>query len=137
MEKTLLEREKAFDPYDIRLTHFYSIENIHRKTIGLCETVENKNFSVELLETQKDKPYRFVGQTMLATLCKKSTDSNKPLIIENAVALALDFYRKTCGFTQEVHNNNEISFVVNKPQMQDFVKQTAQRTNGEIVFLNA
>lgn len=136
-KKFRLDGNKNYTPYDIRYAHFYSVENSHRKTIGLCETMENQDFSVELLETQKDKPYRFVGQTILATLGQKSIESNNPLIIKNASSQALDFYRKTCGFTNETKKGRNISFIVDKPQMQEFIEQTEQRTNGEIVFLKA
>ena len=116
--------------------HFYSIENNRRKTIGLCETKENDDIGVEFLETLQDKKYRFTGQTLLASIAKKANHSGNNLVILNAAQKALDFYRKICGFTKEVQDDESISFVVNKPQIQEFIRQTEQRTNGEIVFLN-
>ena len=117
--------------------HFYSIENNRRKTIGLCETKENDDIGVEFLETLQDKKYRFIGQTLLASLAKKASLAANRLIILNAAQKALDFYRKSCGFTKEIQDDEAISFVVNKPQILEFIRQTEQRTNGEIVFLNA
>ena len=116
--------------------HFYSIENNRRKTIGLCETVERDSIAVELLETQKDKLYRFVGQTMLAALANKAFSGFNSLIIPNALPKALDFYKKTCGFKRKFNNDDEVVFFVDKPQLQDFIKQTEQRTNGAIISLS-
>ena len=117
--------------------HFYSIENNRRKTIGLCETQEKEDISVEFLETLQDKKYRFTGQTLLASVAEKANNIANRLIILNAAQKALDFYRKTCGFTTEIHENDEISFVIEEPQLQAFIKQTEERTNGEIISLNA
>ena len=117
-------------------THFYSLENKRRRTIGLCETTENENITVELLETKQSNTYRFVGQTILSTLAKKAFSKSSPLVIQNAIPKALDFYRKTCGFNQEIKDGDDISFIVDKAQLQFFINQTNQRTNGELINLS-
>lgn len=119
-------------------THFYSLENNRRKTIGLCETQENDSVVVDLFETKTKRKYRFVGQTMLATLANKVINSPASpfLVIQNALPKSLDFYKKACGFTQEIKEGDDIYFVIDKPQLQQFVKQTEQRTGGEIISLN-
>lgn len=116
--------------------HIYSIENNRRKTIGICETKESDDINVELFETLQNKKYKFVGQTFLASLAKKANDCEKCLIIDNAAKKALDFYRKTCGFTKEIKEDEGISFIVDTSQLPQFIQQTEQRTNGEIVCLN-
>ena len=129
--------EKNDTRYDyMRDYHIYSIENNRRKTIGLCETQEKDDVSVEFLETLQDKKYRFTGQTLLASVAEKASHVANRLIILNAAQKALDFYRKTCGFTKEIRDDDGISFVVDKPQLQDFIRQTEQRTSGEILSLN-
>ena len=117
--------------------HVYTLENNRRKTIGLCETKETDNIIVEFCETLQDKKYKYAGQTLLASIAQKACNSSLTLIIENAATKALDFYRKVCGFTEEVYEDEEISFIVDKRQMQDFIEQTEKRTNGKIVCLNA
>lgn len=115
----------------------YSIENNRRKTIGLCETRESDNINVELFETLQNKKYRFVGQVFLASLAKKASNSAKCLVIENAAKKALGFYRNSCGFKKEFNEDEGINFLVDAPQLEDFIKQTEQRTNGKIVYLTA
>ncbi len=116
--------------------HIYSIENNRRKTIGICETKETDYVNVELFETLQNKKYKFVGQSFLASLAQKASNSAKCLIIENAAIKALGFYRDACGFTKEFEEDDEISFVVDASQLQQFIQQTEQRTEGKIVCLN-
>lgn len=116
--------------------HIYSIENNRRKTIGICETKETDYVNVELFETLQNKKYKFVGQTFLASLAQKASNCAKSLIIDNAAIKALGFYRNTCGFTKELKEDDGISFVVDTSQLQQFIQQTEQRTDGKIVCLN-
>ena len=129
--------ENNDDRYDyMKDYHYYSIENNRRKTIGICETKEKDGFFVELFETLQDKKYKFAGQSFLASLAQKASKNDVDITINYAAAKALDFYRKICGFTQEIHEDEGISFVVNKPQITDFIRQTEQRTLGQIVSLS-
>ena len=116
--------------------HYYSIENNRKKTIGICETKEENGIAVELFETLQDKKYKFVGQTFLASLAQKAKNIDSSLTISYAAPKALGFYRNTCGFTKEVRDDDGVSFVVDKPQLQEFIRQTEQRTSGQIVNLN-
>lgn len=133
----ILEKDLKKHSYRVNSTHFYTLENSRRKTIGLCETQENDALIVDLFETRTKGKYRFVGQTMLAALARKVLDvpSSSFLVIQNALPKSLDFYKKVCGFGQEIKDGDEIYFVVDKSQLQSFVNQTEQRTNGEIISL--
>ena len=133
----ILEKDLKKHSYRVNSTHFYTLENSRRKTIGLCETQENDALVVDLFETRAKRKYRFVGQTMLAVLARKVLDSstNSFLVIQNALPRSLDFYKKVCGFGQEIKDGDEIYFVVDKSQLQQFVDQTEQRTTGKLISL--
>lgn len=132
----IIEKGLNENSYSINNAHFYSLENSRRKTIGLCETQEDAALVVDLFETRMKNKYRFVGQTMLAVFARKVLNGSDFLVIQNALPKSLDFYKKACGFGQEIKEGDEIYFVVDKSQLQSFINQTEQRTGGAIISLS-
>ena len=116
---------------------FYAIENNHGKTIGLCETKENSDIIIEFLEAHESKKYRFVGQNILAALAKKALiNRGKKLIIQDAQAGAMKFYRSDCGFIHEAKHDDSVDFIVNRHQLYKLIQQTENRTQGQIINLS-
>lgn len=119
---------------------FYAIEDERGKTIGLCCAEENEtNTKVKFIETKTNGKYKYVGQTMLATVAKRmlTNRQKKELIISNAQESAYGFYEK-CGFHQD---NSEAKYdIVNyrmpKIEMPSFIRETEQKSQGRIINLD-
>ena len=84
------------------------------------------------LDTKKDKQYKYVGQTLLATVArevfKKAGDS---FSVYGAVDSAIKFYEKVCGFQLGDLGMPYLPW----DEIPKFIKQTEKRTQSQIIDL--
>ena len=113
---------------------FYILQSQNGETLGMAQTEEQiKNaYNLSLFDTKKDKNYKYVGQTLLASISKDimSKDGIRLSVLEPHPT-AIKFYDKICGF----QNFGDIFMSADKEQMNKFIKQTEQRTNSPLIDL--
>lgn len=115
---------------------FYVLRNQNNEDIGRIHIEEKTNnaFAIEWLDTKDNNGYRFIGQTLLATVAKEVLNKGgKAFIIQGAVDDAIPFYKHVCRFT----DCGEYGFHMDEQQMKDFIARTEKRTNGPIIDLKA
>ena len=110
---------------------FFNIQKDTGEILGLafCEE-QGKSIDVHFLETKQDDKNKFVGQALLASLCIFTLNNGQTqLRVKSALKTAEDFYKKTCGFKQELKS----SYLISDRHMPKFIKQTEKRTHYPIV----
>lgn len=113
---------------------FYILQNPDYETLGRIDLKkwDNGLFSVEWLDTKENSGYRYVGQTILATIAKEVIDNDgSSLAILGAMEDAIPFYTDVCKFT----DCGKSGFYMNEKQMQEFINRTEKRTQGSIINL--
>lgn len=113
---------------------FYILQDKNGKTIGMAQTEEiyEDAYDLAYLDTKKGKHYKFVGQTLLATVAREvQKKSGDILSVFGAVDSAMDFYKKVCGFKIGEFDMPYI-FAEDIP---NFIKQTEERTKARIIDL--
>ena len=114
----------------------YAMESQDGKLIGLCDTEEKEEkITVRHLEASKNHEYKYIGQTILASLAKKTFNQNKnSLIIKNAQPNAWGFYTKACGFNFDFESKDQysIDMIMRRNEIPHFVRQTEEKTNSPI-----
>lgn len=122
-------------PYNNR--HFYTLENEKKETIGMCETREKNEIEVLYLEAQKAKKYRYVGQSILATLAKKVFNVHaRGMLINDAVDTAMDFYQDACGFDEIYEIGGITDIWVDRKTLYKLIKQVENNTERKIIDLS-
>ena len=115
-------------------TSFYILQNKSGETLGMAQTEEQikKAHNLSLFDTQKEKGYKYVGQTLLASVSKDilSKDGIR-LSVFDPHPTALAFYDRVCGF----QNFGDIFMSADRKQMNKFINQTEQRTKAPLVDL--
>ena len=114
---------------------FYVLENINGKTLGMAQTEEfyEDSYDLAYLDTQKGKNYKYVGQTLLATVAREvQKKSGDILSVFGAVDSAKDFYHKICGF--KIGDEFDEPYI-SAEDIPTFVKQTEERTKAPIIDL--
>ena len=120
-----IKRDKSND------SRFYTLENPNGEILGVTYVDDfEKKVEVRFIETRADHRYKYVGQTLLASLGKGILDGRQSkLIIRSAVSSAKDFYEKVCGF-------KEIGFsdlAMNRFDIHKFIRRTEEKTQSPIV----
>lgn len=113
---------------------FYVLENKDGETLGMAETKEllNGNHNLSLFDTKKEKEYKYVGQTLLASISKTLLERGcRRFSIFDPMPFAFSFYEKTCGFP----NYRNLYFSADINELNQFIKQTEQRTQAPIINL--
>ena len=111
---------------------FYSLELPNNYIVGFCETTDNnEKINIHYLETQRDRRYKYAGQSILASLAKKMINSfNDPIMtIDHPANSARNFYINKCGFQPY----GEKALHMYKYNMSDFVKTFEERTQSPII----
>lgn len=114
---------------------FYILENDKKEIVGLCQ-VENRNNNifVNLLESAPDKKYKYVGQTMLASMGNQVLNNGgQQLTIKHPTLDAYEFYIKKCKFKR--HFNSDLK--MNQSEIEGLIKRTEKRTHGEIIKIES
>lgn len=125
------KEHKAIDP-----SHFYILQNQDYKTLGRIQIDENddKKYTVEWFDTKENSGYRYVGQTILATVAKEVIDNDgSSLAVLGAIEDAVPFYTDICQF-QDFGKNR---LYMGKEELKSFIKRTEKRTQGSIINLRA
>jgi hypothetical protein len=96
------------------------------------EEIYEDAYDLAYLDTKKGKKYKYVGQTLLATITREvHKKSGDILSVFGAVESAMDFYEKICGFKIGEFDRPYIFY----EEIPDFIKQTEERTNSPIIDL--
>ena len=113
---------------------FYILQNKNGETLGMSQVEELYEGAYDLayLDTKKDKEYKYVGQTLLATVAREVFKKTGEIFsIYGAVDSARAFYEKTCGFKIGEFNMPYIEI----DEIPSFIKQTEKRTKSPIIDL--
>ena len=113
---------------------FYILQNKSGETLGIAQTEEGfkKGHQLEYLETKYDTNYKYVGQTLLASITKDIMNKDGiRLSIFEPVPTAVTFYDKICGF----QNIGNLLLTANRKEMQDFISRTEERTKATLIDL--
>ena len=110
---------------------FYILESDTKEIVGLCQAENrNNNIFVNLLESAPDKKYKFVGQTMLASMGNHVINNGgQQLTINHPTLDAYDFYTKKCKFKRGFNSNLKM----NQNEIECLIKRTERRTHGKII----
>lgn len=110
---------------------FYILESNNKEIVGLCQAENrNNNISVNLLESAPDKKYKYVGQTMLASMGNQVINNGgQQLIINHPTIDAYKFYTKKCKFK----NGFNATLKMNQNEIEHLIKRTERRTHGKII----
>lgn len=121
-----LQKNSGENPYK-----FYILENKAGEILGISQT-ENKdnNITVKFLDSGRNKEYKYVGQTMLASMGQQVVNNGgTSLNIMNPTIDAYPFYTKNCKF--EETENSELT--MNPNQIKKFIRRTQFRTHSRIL----
>lgn len=111
---------------------FYILQSQNGETLGMAQTEEliKNAHNLSLFDTKKDKDYKFVGQTLLASIAKNIMGKDGiRLSVFDPHPTDVEFYHKVCGF----QNFGDIFLSADKTQMNAFIERTEQRTNAQLV----
>lgn len=118
-----------------RKSSYYVLENKDGETLGMSEVSKsfNNTYDLTYLDTKKQKPYKYVGQTLLATVAREALKKGTELFtIYGAALSALDFYVEKCGFKDA----GLFIPIMQKEEIPAFVKRTEDRTKARIIDYN-
>ena len=113
---------------------FYILQNKYGETLGMAQTQKMKKnaFNLALIDTKKDKDYKFVGQTLLASISKDIINkSGIRLSIFEPIQSAVPFYDSVCGF----QNFGDMFLSADIRQMNTFIKKTEHQTSAPLINL--
>lgn len=111
---------------------YYCLKDDNGDIAGLCYTHDVDGVKkVKYIASVLDGRHKYAGQAMLASLAKKSLNSNtNKIVIEAALSSAWDFYEKTCGFKPVEGVSN---LEMDRLGMHEFVGKVEDRTRGKVV----
>lgn len=112
--------------------NYYCLKDDNGEIAGLCYTFdENGVKKVKYIASVLDGKHKYAGQAMLASLAKKSLNSDtKKLVIETALSSAWDFYERTCGF-KPIEDTSNLG--MSRYEMHKFVERVEDRTRGKVI----
>lgn len=125
-----IQYKNIYSGYNI--SSFYILENQDGETLGMSEMREFYDGSYDLtyLDTKKEKQYKYVGQTLLATTAREAyKKGTKVFTICSAVLSALDFYTQVCGFK----DCGLFIPTMQRGEIPQFVRRTENRTKAPIL----
>ena len=114
--------------------NFYILQNQQGETLGMSQVEEIYDGAHDLsyLDTKKDKQYKYVGQTLLATVAREVYKKASDIFsVYGAVDSAKDFYEKICGFKIGEFDMPYLSY----EEIPAFIEQTESRTHAPIIDL--
>ena len=115
----------------------FTLEKQNGETLGLC-CAEDKEKALEVnyIESKQDNKHKYVGQVLLASMGQEvlDNDSQRKIVIKNAVSSAYGFYEDICGF---IEDRGSCDLFMPREKIHRFLKQTKQRTHSPIINLKA
>ncbi len=113
---------------------FYVLQDKDDKIIGLSQIEETEDgvYDLTYLESSSLGRKKYVGQALLAAVAEDVLQKRgTKLTVNDAVDSAFNFYTDTCGF-EDVYG---YYLKMNREQMNQFIEQTEDRTQGILVDL--
>ncbi len=113
---------------------FYVIQDKDNQIIGLSEISEtdDKVYDLTFLESNASAKKKYIGQALLAAVAEDVLRKNgTEFTIYDAVDSAYDFYKDVCGFEDILG----FYLKMDRKQMNQFIEQTEDRTQGLLVDL--
>ena len=117
-------------------SHFYIMNSEDGKNIGICQTKDvNGDVEIEYIESVQNGEYKYAGQSMIASVCKKMLESkaNKVIILAPVID-CLDFYIKKCGFKPSDENFYRLE--ADRNNAQRLIDSTQEKTGSPILNIN-
>ena len=135
IRENMRDKNSIFNRRNIEIpNYFYILQTQENETLAIAQIDINKRntASLEWLDTKTNKPYKFVGQTFLATLTKEIfKKGGHNIVIPYAIREAMPFYINKCGF----ENLGKNRLYMNESQMKKFINATEEKT-GPILDLS-
>jgi len=115
--------------------HYYTIEKEDGEIIGMTQTSHKDNsVNISFIETRSNGKYKYAGQALIAAVGMKIlADNNDKLYVKCPVNDALDFYKKSCKFSEDSTG----VLYMDRRQIKKFLTRTKKRTRAPIINLNA
>ena len=133
-KKNTAEDTKRKSMYDN--THFYVSELCDGNIIGVCETYDGKDYTdIEFISGRKTPEYKYVGQTMLASLGKTVLNSacSQKLTVATPLPHVLPYYTDVCGFKPTLEGSfNRLSLEMDKNDIPEFINNVNTKTGSSV-----
>ena len=127
------EKTQLFNMHDS--SRFYSLKNQNGDILGVLYTYDGLNGEgkdtviIDRIQSNTKAGYKYIGQSMLAALCKLSQNSPiQSILVKSPALTAENFYIEKCGF-QRVPNHELELF---KPDFNRLINETEAKTKGRI-----
>ena len=113
---------------------FFVMKNNNGEIVGITQTSQSrKNINIELIESENEGKYKYVGQTMLAALTKAMKHIKADtLLVRLYMPQAYEFYTRKCGFKPYGYS---WALYMDKPEMEKLQKKTEYKTHSQIIDL--
>lgn len=122
----------------------YTLENKRGDCLGYTEIAENSNDSYEILlletapkfiskNTKSTKQYRYIGETLIAFLAKKSMKEKKSFLDVEPSVTAEQFYTHNCFFKKPKDNDNP--YFLQRSKYKKIIAQNEKHTSSKIRFV--
>ena len=115
---------------------FYIMQKDDGEIVGMSEVSKmGSQINLDFIESDPKDKYKYVGQTMIASLCKVMQQENRNKIyIPIPVKSAKDFYKKVCGF-KDTEMGSALFLKGNR--VKKLQKSVETRTHSPILEVNA
>lgn len=112
---------------------FYEMRSDNNEILAISQVEGiNGNYNVNYISRKPLCEYKYVGQTMLACIgAEVNRKKGDRLIITRTTSEARPFYTEICGFEEL----GPFMLKMNRSQINQFIKQTEERTNAPIETL--
>ena len=122
----------------------YTLENKDGECLGYTEIAENTNDSYEILlletapkfiskNTKNPKFYKYIGETLIAFLAKKSLKEKKSFLDVEPSVTAEQFYTHNCFFKKP--HNNDSPYFLKRSKYKKIISQNEEHTSSKIRFV--
>ena len=113
--------------------HYYCAKDENDNMLGLCQTTEDDNsINVKLIVSNPSPRYKYVGQTILASLGQKAINKDiEELKVKAALNDVYGFY-ETCGFEQDFDRKETFArdYKMKKGSIPSFIKRTQEKVEN-------
>ena len=115
---------------------FYIMQKSDGEIVGMSEVTKmGPKLVLDFIESEPKGKYKYVGQTMIASLCKVMKQENRQKIyIPVPVKSAKDFYKKVCGFKDTEMGS---ALLLKGNRVKKLQKNVETKTHSPILEVNA
>ena len=127
------EHDKVQNSINFNNKTFYEMETDDKEVVGICQIRKfPPELILEYIETKGDEKYKYVGQTMMASLGNVARHENlKKIYIPVPLLTARSFYVDKCGFKRASGNG----LAMKTGASYDMQKKTEAKVNHPIIDL--